>query len=102
MSWTGQIEPLLAIGPSDWGKWGSVKDAQATIADPLDACTPLTNSVAGGVVVLERGGCAFSIKAYHAQQVGAEAALIINSGRAMGKSLGAGDRAADVLSLIHI
>ena len=40
-------------------------------------CTPLTNNVAGKVVLLRRGICNFSLKAYHAQLAGAVAAIIV-------------------------
>ena len=59
--WAGQTDavPLVAAG-SDWKSitWSSFENAAATIAEPFNATTPLTNagSIDGGVVVIERGG----------------------------------------------
>jgi len=50
-------------------------------AGPLttDGCSPLTNSVSGRVVLLDRGTCAFVVKVLNAQNAGAIAVLIADN-----------------------
>ena len=50
-------------------------------ANPSEACAPLTNSAAmqGRIAVVNRGTCAFGIKARHAEQAGAIGTLILNN-----------------------
>lgn len=50
------------------------------LAEPLDACTPLTNKVEEGpnspFVLIIRGGCTFDDKVRHAQNAGFKAAIV--------------------------
>jgi subtilisin family serine protease len=54
---------------------------QLVVADPLDACTPLTNAdeIAGNVVLAQRGTCLFSEKHLNAQEAGAAAIVVYNN-----------------------
>ncbi len=55
--------------------------AEAVVAEPIEACTPLTNgaAVAGKIaMVLRNDGCTFVTQTRHAQQAGAVAAVIVN------------------------
>ncbi len=45
-------------------------------ADPIDACVPLTNSLAGGIGLIARGACDFSVKLTNAANAGAIAVLM--------------------------
>jgi len=56
--------------------------ADAVLAEPLLACTDITNpsALAGKIAVIERGICFFDEKALKAQQAGAIAVIIINHG----------------------
>ncbi len=70
---------------------------------PIDdaglACDPLpTGTLNGQIALIERGQCAFSLKAFHAQQAGAAATIIYNSesGGENVLSMAAGERAAEV------
>lgn len=47
--------------------------------DNSDACTPITNDVAGKIAVIRRGDCAFIAKASAATNAGAVGVLIINN-----------------------
>ena len=47
-------------------------------ADPIHGCEPLTNNVAGAIIIVERGGCKFHSKALNAQNSGAAALVIVN------------------------
>jgi hypothetical protein len=63
----------------NWG--GGVEDdfcAQAAWGKDSLACAPLTNSLAGKIALVRRKTCNFSLKAYHAQQAGAKAVIILN------------------------
>jgi PA domain/Secretion system C-terminal sorting domain len=42
------------------------------------SCDPITNNYAGKVVLVRRGVCNFSLKAYRAQRAGAIAVLVVN------------------------
>jgi PA domain-containing protein len=44
-----------------------------------NACEPLINVVAGKIVLMDRGGCAFTIKVKNAQNAGAIAAIVADS-----------------------
>ena len=44
-----------------------------------NACEPLINVVAGKIVLMDRGGCAFTIKVKNAQNAGAIAAVVADS-----------------------
>ena len=63
-------EPLAFTGP--------VTD-DVVAADPLDACTPLTNAIGGKIVLIERGTCTFDIKLTNAVAAGAGAALVFTN-----------------------
>ncbi|NJP06935.1 MAG: S8 family serine peptidase [Chloroflexaceae bacterium] len=63
------------------------------------ACEPLPNGALNGqIALIERGSCAFSLKAYHAQEAGAAAAIIYNSeeGGETLVQMGGSDRAEEV------
>jgi hypothetical protein len=66
--------PLTAAGVT--GDVVLSQDA-ADPAGPLttDACSPLTNNVAGKIALVDRGTCAFTIKVKNAQDAGAIAVL---------------------------
>lgn len=54
---------------------------QVVVTTPADGCVALTNAaaVAGNVAFIDRGTCAFAIKAANAQAAGATAVLIANN-----------------------
>jgi hypothetical protein len=51
------------------------------VASPIDGCSPLQNtaSLAGAVVLIQRGTCYFSEKALAAQDAGAAAVLLFDN-----------------------
>lgn len=56
-------------------------DGSGTGDTAFDACSPLTNAgtIAGAIALIDRGTCAFTLKARHAQDAGAIAAIIANN-----------------------
>ena len=78
--------PLFGQAHAIFGDWNELEDMAAAVATPLTACTPLANSVPGGLMIAQRGGCTFFEKAKNAQAAGAEAIVIVNS--ATGATLG--------------
>jgi hypothetical protein len=46
---------------------------------PFDGSRPLTDAVAGGIVLVERGEVNFGTQALHAEQAGAEAVIIVQN-----------------------
>ncbi|MFT3710793.1 MAG: M36 family metallopeptidase [Archangium sp.] len=69
-----------AFGPATFNVAGAtlVLGIDATGA-PNDGCTPLTNTVTGQIVVLDRGTCTFKTKALTAQNAGAVGLIIANN-----------------------
>ncbi|THU61648.1 hypothetical protein C4D60_Mb07t25540 [Musa balbisiana] len=53
------------------------------VAEPLDACAPLTNEVAKGLdspfALIIRGGCTFDVKVRNAQNAGFKAAIVYDN-----------------------
>lgn len=50
-----------------------------SIADPYDACTPLTSSLSEKIALITRGACAFTTKLQNAVDAGAIAAVVVNN-----------------------
>lgn len=68
---TASFGPLL----DTTGVTGDVVLAVDGLAPTADACEPLTNAVAGKIVLVDRGVCAFTIKVKNAQDAGAIAVI---------------------------
>ena len=78
----------LLVGPASFGQlygspsvMGDVVLGDDGAADPStsNGCTPLVNSVAGKIVLLDRGVCTFVVKVKNAQNAGAIAVLIADN-----------------------
>ena len=54
---------------------------EIVLAEPLDACSPLTNgaAIAGKIALVIRGNCAFTLKGQNAADAGALTTIIYNS-----------------------
>jgi hypothetical protein len=70
-----------AFGPelTPAGVRGEVVLGDDGVAPGSDGCTALTNPVAGKIVLLDRGTCAFTVKVLNAQNAGAKAVLIADN-----------------------
>ena len=56
--------------------------AVTTVAEPLNGCGELSGpreQWQGKAVLMQRGGCTFVVKMYHAQQAGAALAIVYNT-----------------------
>ncbi|TMW66075.1 hypothetical protein Poli38472_003840 [Pythium oligandrum] len=71
---------VLAI-PANFGPCDSLPRAEVVVADPIDGASQLANaaSIAGKIVVMERGTCTFAQKVLRAQSAGAAAVIIIQT-----------------------
>jgi hypothetical protein len=60
---------------------GNVVVANDGVGASTDGCEPLTNfaAVAGNIVIIDRGTCAFTVKALNAQNAGATGVIIANN-----------------------
>jgi minor extracellular serine protease Vpr len=103
----GGIEEVLTVG-AQGAAYGRALFGPGIVADtalmPLRsvasvaaganpyACAPLTaGSLLGSAALIQRGGCPFATKAYHAQQAGAALALIVNTADSVSEMSCAGD-----------
>ncbi|QIL90710.1 S8 family serine peptidase [Microbulbifer sp. SH-1] len=79
----GIFEGLQGSGPVQLADTGAIS-ADIVNAEPLDACSPLTNADAlnGKIALVVRGVCAFSIKYNEAAAAGARAIVVFNDGTA--------------------
>lgn len=44
-----------------------------------DACEPITNKLNGKIALVDRGGCAFTVKSLNAQNAGAKGVIVVNN-----------------------
>jgi large repetitive protein len=70
---------FAAFGPSEFDTTGEVVLAVDDTPPTSDACTPLTNDVAGRIVLIDRGTCSFAPKALAAENAGAIGVIIANN-----------------------
>jgi len=70
---------FAAFGPTDFDTTGDVVLAIDDTPPTSDACTPLTNDVAGRIVLIDRGTCSFALKTLAAENAGAIGVLIANN-----------------------
>lgn len=70
--------------------------AQLVLADPILTCQPLSNDVAGKVVIAERGTCTFHHKAHIAQEAGAVGLIVINTSDDYINTTVNGDRTVEI------
>jgi len=73
---------ILPAWQSHWSPTHYDVAAELVIADPVDAATPLANAGAAKlrVLLVERGGVPFVVKAKHAQDAGALAVVVVDGG----------------------
>lgn len=82
---SGGVTKEIEFGPASFGPAPSVATfggpvALATYgAGATDGCSPITSAVAGKVALVDRGTCAFVVKAKNAQIAGATAVMIANT-----------------------
>jgi hypothetical protein len=73
---------------------------------PFDGSRPLTDAVAGGIVlverVVERGGVGFGTQALHAEQAGAEAVIIVQNSDALPGKAAANEDALKVTVPVYM
>ena len=78
------------------GVSGQLVLGQDGTAPVNDGCEPLVNAVAGRVVLLDRGLCAFTAKALAAQTAGAIGLIIANNAAGTAPELGGSDPAVTI------
>lgn len=72
--------PYNAQLSASFGAIGGVTNLNAQVANPIIACSPLTNNgLNGQIAIIRRGTCGFANKALFAQNAGAAAAIIFNN-----------------------
>ncbi len=64
-----------------------------------DGCEPLVNDVAGKVALVDRGACAFTVKAKNAQDAGATAVIIANNQATGAIGLGGSDPTVTIAAI---
>lgn len=83
----------LEVGTASFGPRKFDVTGTAVASAPLDGCTALTNgaTVSGNIVLINRGGCTFALKAANAQAAGATAVIIANNAAGAAPGLGGTD-----------
>ncbi|XGW35327.1 hypothetical protein V3C99_018940 [Haemonchus contortus] len=75
-------EPVFRAAPAQYGAdlEGSPVEGELVIAEPLRACSPLTNKdrVRGRIVLIERSDCMFQEKSREAQLAGAVGVIVVD------------------------
>ncbi|HEV8632059.1 MAG TPA: PA domain-containing protein [Thermoanaerobaculia bacterium] len=71
--------PLLVAPGTSGNLVVGIDPADGAGPSTTDGCSPLTNAVAGNVVLLDRGTCGFTVKVKNAQNAGAVAAVIADN-----------------------
>jgi hypothetical protein len=64
--------------PSSAGVSGSLVLVNDGTAAPNEGCSPIVGFPAGAIAVVDRGGCAFTVKVANAQAAGAVAVVVAN------------------------
>lgn len=91
--WSGKPDSLIDVGGARYGAYSSAFGAATSLAgvsgalavyddgagEGSDACEPTKQSLAGKIVLLDRGTCPFTDKVLHAQEAGAVAVIIANN-----------------------
>jgi large repetitive protein len=67
------------FGPQEFDTTGEVVLAVDGTPPTSDACQPLTNDVAGRIVLVDRGTCSFALKTLAAENAGAIGVIIANN-----------------------
>ncbi|HWL88506.1 MAG TPA: M36 family metallopeptidase, partial [Polyangiaceae bacterium] len=69
------------LGAASFGPQTFDRTANAVVSVPADGCSAPTNAgaLAGNIAVMDRGTCAFTVKAENAQAAGAVAILLVNN-----------------------
>lgn len=71
-----------SFGPSlrpNGGMTGQVKLVDDGTDVSTDACEPIENKLNGKIALIDRGGCAFTVKALNAQAAGAKGVIVANN-----------------------
>jgi hypothetical protein len=69
----------VETAPGNFGPqiWVPIRNVAAELAQPANGCTPLSNRLpTGGIILIARGACDFSVKVLNAQNAGADAAIV--------------------------
>ncbi|MBQ4849297.1 rhombosortase-dependent M36 family metallopeptidase [Pseudoalteromonas sp. MMG012] len=76
-----QSSKVASFGPVQYDLSGMTVRLNDSTDTATDGCEPATNGaeLAGKIALIDRGGCAFTAKAKHAQEAGAIGVIIINN-----------------------
>ena len=70
---------FAAFGPTEFDTTGEVVLAVDDTPPTSDACSAITNDVAGRIVLIDRGTCSFALKTLAAENAGAIGVIIANN-----------------------
>ncbi|MGH8911711.1 MAG: S8 family serine peptidase, partial [Acidimicrobiia bacterium] len=63
----------------DFGPLDPETTGNLAVAEPLDACTPITSEVDGQIALIQRGTCEFTVKVRNAENAGAIGTVVFNN-----------------------
>ena len=100
----GSIAGNYVVGTADFGPHVTSSGTTGGViqASPNDGCSALTNAAAmsGRIALIDRGNCAFVVKAKNAQNAGASAVIIANNVSPGVIQMGGGDATITIPSLM--
>lgn len=99
---TGTLNRELEFGTASFGPIPDASNFKGAVVVGTDAggltlgCNPITSAVAGKVALMDRGACAFTVKAKNAQLAGATGVIIANNAGGAAFGLGGADATVTV------
>ncbi|WP_428268746.1 M36 family metallopeptidase [Haliangium sp.] len=68
-----------SFGPTEWDVDAPLVETNDGVDAPGDGCQPPQNDVEGAIVLIDRGACAFALKAQNVENAGAVGVIIANN-----------------------
>ena len=91
---------LYSGSEADFGPPSFSQSGDLVYATPTNGCTAIGAAVSGKIALIDRGGCAFTVKVKNAQTAGALGALIVNNANTFPFAMGGTDVTITIPSMM--